>query len=232
MAVGARAYFRSSRSDDEWISSFLDLTDADGGLLSGYGWVFPLDDGTLNVGLGLLSTSREFRGTNYRRMLAAWAEGMADEWETTVDNQLGPITTGPIPMGFNRTPLHQRGVLLVGDSGGMVNPFNGEGISYAMEAGKLAAEVVDQALAVKRTAVLDTYDHALRQRWGGYYTLGKVFAELVGNPTVLHICTEYGMPHRPLMELVLKLMGHLTDRDPADAKDVIINTLQRLAPAA
>jgi len=234
MAVGVRTYYRSRRWDDEWISSFLNLTDADGGLLSGYGWIFPLDDGTLNVGLGLLSTSREFQGTNYRRMLAAWAgnDEMREEWGTTEEHHLGPVKTGPIPMGFNRVPLHQRGVLLVGDAGGMVNPFNGEGISYAMEAGQLAAEVIDRALTTRRTMDLDAYDAELRQRWGGYYQLGKVFAELVGNPQVMHVCTTYGMPYRPLMELVLKLMAHLTDESPADGKDVVINMLQRVAPAA
>ncbi len=232
MAVAARTYYRSPRSDDQWISSFLDLTDAGGNLLSGYGWVFPLDDGTINVGLGLLSTSKEFRSVSYRKLLESWATGIADDFGTTEDSRTDRIRSGPIPMGFNRTPLHQRGVLLVGDSGGMVNPFNGEGISYAMEAAALAADVVDGAMTTKRTADLDRYDQLLRQRWGGYYTLGKVFSELVGNPTVMHICTTYGMPYRPLMELVFKLMAHLTDREPADAKDVIINTLQRLAPAA
>jgi menaquinone-9 beta-reductase len=232
MAVAARTYYRSPKADDEWISSYLDLRDGDGALLSGYGWVFPLDDGTINVGLGLLSTSREFQAVSYRKLLRSWADGIADEWGTTEEHRTAPIRSGPIPMGFNRTPLHQRGVLLVGDSGGMVNPFNGEGISYAMEAAALAAEVADQALTVKRTSVLERYDHELRARWGGYYTLGKVFAEIVGNPTVMHVCTTYGMPYRPLMELVFKLMGHLTDRHPTDTKDVIINTLQRLAPAA
>ena len=232
LAVAARTYYRSDRSEDEWISSFLDLRDAEGDLLSGYGWVFPLDDGTINVGVGLLSTSKEFRGVNYRRLLEAWARGMAEGWGTTEHARTDAIRSGPIPMGFNRTPLHQGGVLLVGDSAGMVNPFNGEGISYAMEAGRLAAEVVDRALATRRTADLDAYDRELRRRWGGYYTLGKVFAELVGDPRVMHVCTEYGMPYRPLMELVFKLMAHLTDRRPADTKDVIINTLQRLAPAA
>jgi len=233
MAVAARGYYRSPRSHDEWISSYLDLTDADGNLLSGYGWVFPLDDGTMNVGLGLLSTSREYQAVNYRRLLESWATGMAaDGWGTEPSALEGPIRTGPIPMGFNHTPLHQRGVLLVGDSGGMVNPFNGEGISYAMEAAQLAAEVADAALVTRRTSDLERYDRELRRRIGGYYTLGRVFAELVGNPTVMHVCTTYGMPYRPLMRLVLKLMAHLTDQQPADTKDVIVNTLQRLAPAA
>jgi menaquinone-9 beta-reductase len=232
MAVAARTYYRSPRADDPWISSYLDLEDAEGDLLSGYGWVFPLDDGTVNVGLGLLSTSKDFQAVSYRKLLQAWAGGIADEWGTTEETRTDAIRSGPIPMGFNRTPLHQRGVLLVGDSGGMVNPFNGEGISYAMEAAALAAEVADEALTARRTAVLDAYDHELRRRWGGYYTLGRVFAELVGNPQVMHVCTVYGMPYRPLMELVFKLMAHLTDREPSDSKDVIINTLQRLAPAA
>lgn len=232
MAVAARTYYRSPRADDEWISSFLDLKDAAGNLLSGYGWIFPLDDGTINVGLGLLSTSKDFRDVDYRRMVAAWATGLADEWSTHEEHRTAPIGTGPIPMGFNRTPLHQRGVLLVGDAGGMVNPFNGEGISYAMEAAALASDIVDEALGQRRTAVLDRYDVELRQRWGGYYTLGKVFADLVGHPAVLHVCTTYGMPYRPLMELVFKLMAHLTDREPSDMKDAVINTLQRMAPAA
>ena len=232
MAVAARTYYRSPRADDEWISSFLNLTDAEGTLLSGFGWVFPLDDGTINVGLGLLSTSEAFRSVSYRKLLSSWTTGIAEEYGTTEANRTDRIRSGPIPMGFSRTPLHQRGVLLVGDSGGMVNPFNGEGISYAMEAAALAADVIDGAMATKRTSDLAVYDRALRQRWGGYYTLGKVFAELVGNPQVIHLCTTYGMPYRPLMELVFKLMAHLTDREPSDAKDVILNTLQRLAPAA
>lgn len=232
MAVAVRTYYRSHRADDDWISSFLDLRDDAGGYLSGYGWIFPLDDGTINVGLGLLDTSRDFRGVNYREMLARWAGGLAEQWGTTETARTDRIGSGPIPMGFNRTPLHQRGVLLVGDAGGMVNPFNGEGISYAMEAAALAAEVTDRALATRRTAELDAYDAELRRRWGGYYTLGKAFAGLMGHPAVLHACITYGMPVRPLMEFVLKTMAHLTDRRPADTKDAIINTLQRLAPAA
>lgn len=233
MAVAARGYWASPRADDDWISSYLNLTGADGQLLSGYGWIFPLDDGTLNIGLGLLDTSPGFGGTNYRSMLEQWAGGLADDWQIDPAANIDRLMTSPIPMGFNRTPLHHKGLLLVGDSGGFVNPFNGEGISYAMEAGKLAADVIDHAMRARSTAVLDNYDRILRQeRWGGYYTLGKVFTHVVGSPQIMRICTEYGMPIRPLMELVLKLMAHLTDERPSDAKDLVINTLTRLAPAA
>ncbi len=49
-------------------------------------------------------------------------------------------------MAFNRQPHYTRGLLLVGDSGGSINPFNGEGIAYAMETGEIAAEVIAKAL--------------------------------------------------------------------------------------
>ena len=72
---------------------------------------------------------------------------MPPEWGYTDENQIGDIRGAALPMGFNRQPHYSRGVLLLGDAGGMVNPFNGEGISYAMEAAKLAADVIDEATA-------------------------------------------------------------------------------------
>ena len=84
-------------------------------------------------------------------------------------------------MGFNRQPHYTRGLLLVGDSGGMVNPFNGEGIAYAMESGELAAEVIAQALSRPtddaRERALAAYPQALKQAYGGYYTIGRTFVK-------------------------------------------------------
>ena len=232
MAVAVRTYYRSPRADDDWISSFLDLKDGAGNLLSGYGWVFPLDDGTLNVGLGLLSTSKDFQGTSYRKMLDRWATGMADEWGTTPDARTGSIGSGPIPMGFNRTPLHRRGMILVGDAGGMVNPFNGEGISYAIEAGVFAAEAADEALRRRSDAPLAAYERRIAQEWGGYYTLGRLFVKLIGHPEIMRFCTVHGMPRRTVMNFVFRLMAHLVNRNSADATDRVINGLSKMVPAA
>lgn len=231
LAVAARTYYESPASSDPWISSFLDLRDGED-LLPGYGWVFPLDDGTINVGLGILDTSPSFGRVNYRDLLQRWAGGIATDWGTGPEARRGAVRSGPLPMAFNRTPLHRHGVVLIGDAAGMINPFNGEGISYAMESARLAAEVCDRALTVRRTAVLDAYDRELRRRWGGYYTLGRTFARLIGHPEIMRICTTYGLPRPRLMGLAFRLMAHLSDRRPSDAQDLIINTLTRLAPAA
>jgi flavin-dependent dehydrogenase len=125
--------------------------------------------------------------------------------------------------------------MLVGDSGGMVNPFNGEGIPYAMESGELAAEIAVQALArpagQQRERALQAYPAELKNRYGGYYRLGGVFVKLIGNPQIMRVATQYGLPHPVLMRFVLKLLANLTDPRGGDAMDRIINAMTKVAPA-
>ena len=139
-------------------------------------------------------------------------------------------------MGFNRKPHYTRGVLLAGDSGGMVNPFNGEGIDYALESGHMAAETVVQALArpegPAREQVLHGYAAALDAEYGGYFTLGRVFAKMIGNPTFMKQATKYGLPRASLMRFTLKLMANLRDPHDGDVSDRVINALSKVAPAA
>jgi len=117
----------------------------------------------------------------------------------------------------------------------MINPFNGEGIAYAMESGELAAEVVVQALArpagVERERALAAYPTELKARYGGYYRLGSIFVKLIGNPQVMRIATRHGMPHPTLMRFVLKLLANLTDPRGGDAMDRVINAMTKVAPA-
>ena len=139
-------------------------------------------------------------------------------------------------MGFNRTPHYTRGMLLVGDAGGMVNPFNGECIAYAMESGSLAADCIVQALGRSsvdgRERALEGYPLALKQAYGGYYTLGRVFVKLIGNPNIMKLATRHGLPHPRLMRFTLKLLANLTDPTDGDAMDRVINAMTRVAPAA
>ncbi len=138
-------------------------------------------------------------------------------------------------MAFNRKPQYERGLLLVGDSGGMVNPFNGEGIAYAMESGEMAAEVIAQALGrpdSEQDRALRAYPHALAARYGGYFTLGRMFVKLIGHPEVIHACTRHGIKRPALMRFALKLLANLTDQRGGDATDRAVNALSRMTPAA
>jgi menaquinone-9 beta-reductase len=240
MGVAVRQYFRSEfRHDDDYLESWLELRSRESGdkLLPGYGWIFGLGDGRVNVGLGVLNSSVAYGKTNYKTLLADWLDNTPAEWGLSDPaNADGKPQGAALPMGFNRVPHYTRGVLLVGDTGGMVNPFNGEGIAYAMESGELAAEIAIQALArpqgTSRERVLANYPAELKARYGGYYRLGNIFVKLIGQPQVMRMATKHGMPHPMLMRFVLKLLANLTDPRGGDAMDRVINAMTRMAPAA
>jgi len=235
MGVAVRTYYTSPRHDDDYLESWLELWDGDT-LLPGYGWVFGMGDGTSNVGLGILNTSAAFQHVDYRRLLKGWLDHTPEEWGFRDEHMTTPVRGAALPMGFNRQPHYRDGLLLVGDAGGMVNPFNGEGIAYAMESGSLAADVVVQALArrsgAERERALLAYPRALKDTYGGYYTLGRLFVKLIGNPSVMKLAAQRGLPHPTLMRFTLKLLANLTDPRGGDAMDRVINGLSRVAPAA
>jgi menaquinone-9 beta-reductase len=235
MGVAVRRYYTSPRHDDDYLESWLELWDGER-LLPGYGWVFGVGDGTSNVGLGLLNTSESFKNVDYRGLLKSWLAGMPEEWGYQEGNATGPVRGAALPMGFNRTPHYTRGLLLVGDAGGMINPFNGEGIAYAMESGEMAAEIIVQALgrptAAQRERALHDYPRVLKQAYGGYYTIGRIFVKAIGDPRVMKFATRHGLPHPTLMRFTLKLLANLTDPRGGDAMDRVINAMSKLAPAA
>jgi menaquinone-9 beta-reductase len=238
MGVAVRRYYRCApKHDDDFLESWVELRSRDTGvLLPGYGWIFGMGDGRVNVGLGVLNSSSAYGRTNYRHLLTEWLGGTPDDWGLGDEaNADGPILGAALPMGFNRVPHYRRGVMLVGDTGGMVNPFNGEGIAYAMESGEMAAEVATQALARPTVAAaeqaLARYPQLLRARYGGYYRLGGIFVKLIGRPQVMNGLIRHGLPRPLLMRFVLKLMANLTDPRGGDAMDRIINGLVRVAPA-
>ncbi|WP_326567979.1 geranylgeranyl reductase family protein [Amycolatopsis rhabdoformis] len=238
MGVAVRRYYKSPRHDDPFIEGHLELWDRSDPrnpkLLPGYGWAFPLGDGTVNVGLGMLSTSASFRNTDYRALLRQWLDGTPEEWGYREENAIGKVGGAGLPMGFNRTPHYRDGLLLLGDAGGMVSPFNGEGISAAMESAQLASEVVVQALARRegpsRERALEGYPRAVGELMGGYYRLGNVFAKLIGNPKVMHVCTKYGLRINKILPLVYKGLSGCYDAKGGDGVDRLIAALSKVTP--
>lgn len=239
IGVAVRRYYSSPRTKDDFLESHLELWDRSDPdnptLLPGYGWIFGMGDGSSNVGLGILSTSKAFGKTDYRALMRSWLDGTPEEWGFREENALGRMGGAGLPMGFNRTPHYRDGLLLVGDAGGMVNPFNGEGIGYAMESAKIAAQCVVQALArpdgPSRERALAGYAQEMKQALGSYYRLGNVFSKLIGNPKVMKTATRHGMPRQSVMRLVLKLLAGLYDPRDGDIYDRTVTALTKLTPS-
>jgi menaquinone-9 beta-reductase len=240
LGVAVRTYYTSPRHDDDYLESWLELWSknpaGDKVLLPGYGWIFGVGDGTSNVGLGILNTSAAFGKVDYKDILKRWVDTLPAEWAFTDETMTGPVRGAVLPMGFNRQPHYARGLLLVGDAGGMVNPFNGEGIAYAMESGRLAAEVIAQAFARQtdagREKVLQSYPGVMKDALGGYYTLGRGFAKMIGNPEIMRLAVKYGLPRTTMMKFLLKIMANLAEPHGGDAGDRLINALSKMAPSA
>ncbi|WP_084500343.1 geranylgeranyl reductase family protein [Brevibacterium album] len=239
MGVAVRTYHSSPRHADPYLESWVELrSPADGGLggetLPGYGWLFPMGDGTVNVGLGILDTSPQFGAVDYRQVLREWLAAMGTEWGMDESTQLAQVRSAALPMGFNRTPHFADGLMLAGDSAGMVSPFNGEGIDYALESARIAAEVIathwNKPHAAWRRA-LGEYPRIVREVLGGYVTLGRGFASLIGRPELMGLAIKYGMSVDALMAFAVRLMGNIhQDGRDADLADRVISALVRAVP--
>jgi geranylgeranyl reductase family protein len=231
--MAIRTYYESPMHADPWIESCLDLRDRDGNSLPGYGWVFPVGDGTINVGMGLLSTFRDWKSVNTSKLMDEWAATAPEYWGITPETRRGEPTGGRLPMGASIGPRVGPTWLAVGDAAGSVNPFNGEGIDYAYETGRLAADVLDEALTTGSGLALQRYDTTLTAEFGLYFKVARLFAQIIGRPALMRELTRVGMRSRSLMEWVLRIMANLLRPDeigPAEAAYKAAAALARLIP--
>ncbi len=220
LGMAVRGYFTSNFHNEPWIESHLDLRDKEGSHLPGYGWIFPVGDGTVNVGVGLLSTFHGWKSINTSHLMDAFVATAPERWGICPETSCGPPTGGKLPTGGSVMPKSGPTWLAVGDAAGSVNPFNGEGIAYAYETGRLAAGAVELALSTGDGLALRTYEEQLDAIYGLYFRVARVFVKAIGNPAVMRELTRVGMHSRPLMEWVLRIMANLLRPDelgPAEA---------------
>ena len=201
--LAIRAYAPSGRADDRFMEACLTVEGPDGSIVPGYGWVFPAGDGVVNIGVGALSTMRNFSELNLNTMLDAYTAQVGASW------QLGPLLDRPRAW---RLPMHVErrsgpGWLAVGDAAGLVNPFNGEGIDYAMESGRLAAEAFLRAPGVAPS----TYDAVLARDYDPFFATARRFAWVIGRPRLLRALLAVALSTGFTMELVLDVMANLVD---------------------
>ena len=230
-----RTYWESPRHAEPWIESALDVKDRNGNPMPGYGWIFPVGDGTVNIGVGLLSTFREFKTVNTTTLLDGYAHQVADRWEINPDRPECKATSGRIPMGGSVGPKAGPSYLVIGDAAGSVNPFNGEGIDYAYETAHMAARVLHEAIDSGDPTVLQRYPTMLDDEYGEYFKVARLFARVIGRPALMRELTRAGMHSRTLMEWVLRIMANLLRPDelgPAEAAYKAAAKLVKLAPNA
>jgi menaquinone-9 beta-reductase len=206
--VAGRSYVSSEMSDDPWISSHLELRGADGEILSGYGWIFPLGTGEVNLGVGTLATAKRPANVALRPLMEFYAEERRADFELT--GGLRAPTSALLPMGGAVSHVAGPNWALIGDAAACVNPLNGEGIDYGLETGRLVAEQLaegDRDLAARWPSLLTAH-------YGEAFSIARRLAALVTVPRLLPTLGPAGMRSDWLMTLALRWMGNLvTDED-------------------
>ena len=222
--LAIRTYAASPRNAEHYLEACLTLRDEQGVAVPGYGWIFPCGDGTVNIGVGALSTMKGFKHLNLNRLQESYRALVGDDWE------LGPDLERPrawrLPMTTTRR--HGPGWVAIGDAAGLVNPMNGEGIDYGLESGMLAAElfVADPGTAPAR------YDREIGERFDAFLRTGRRFSFLIGHPWILRSGLRVAVGTQGIAALTLQVMGNLVDSDTPGAGGFAMRSADRALAVA
>ncbi len=229
LGMALRGYYTSDRHDDPFIESHLDIRDAEGNVVPGYGWVFPMGDGRVNVGVGLLSTDKRWKGVNTSHLMELFVAQAPESWGLSPETCLGPPTGGKLPMGLSIGPRSGANVILAGDAAGTINPFNGEGIAYGYETGRFAAAALGHALSGEGARALDDYDLQLQAAYGPYYKVARAFVRMISNPETMKLCVGIGMHSELLMTQLLRIMANLMRPDAAGPAEIGFRAMELIS---
>lgn len=207
--VAVRGYLPSPRSAEPWISSDLELRSPEGQVLPGYGWIFPLGNGEVNIGVGALATARRPADVALRALIRRYADLKQDAWGFTGAPKA--VASALLPMGGAVSGVAGANWMLIGDAAGCVNPLNGEGIDYGLETGRLAASVLGD------TRIRTTWPALLQEHYARNFSVARRLGLLLTVPRFLPMTGPVAMRSARLMSVAVRVMANLVTDEDADA---------------
>jgi len=217
--LAIRAYAPTPRHAERHLEACLSLRDEHGTPVPGYGWMFPAGDGTVNIGVGALSTMKGFKKLNLNTLLDQYAAIVREPWS------LGAYIDKPRAWRLPMSAVKRSGPgwVACGDAAGFVNPMNGEGIDYALESGTLA---VDRLIADPATAAT-TYDRMVGERFDQFLATGRRFSFIIGHPWLLRPGLRVAVGTQATADVTLKVMGNLVDGQTPGAAGRVLRIADR-----
>jgi flavin-dependent dehydrogenase len=206
--VAVRGYLASPRADEPWLSTTLELRTRHGHLLPGYGWIFPLGNGEVNIGVGALGTDKRPADVALRKLIAHYADVQSDAWG--FDAPPRAVASALLPMGGAVSGVAGPNWMLIGDAAACVNPLNGEGIDYGLETGRLAVELLgngDMSVA---------WPQLLKDHYSQSFSIARRLGWLLTVPWFLPTGGPIAMRSLRLMEIAVRVMGNFVTDEDAD----------------
>jgi geranylgeranyl reductase family protein len=143
-AYAVRAYFHCERPLESVFDVYMPL-EFQGRKLAGYGWVFPIDEHTANIGIGYWRGSGLSAPAKIREVLAAFIAELRTRAQSRFGElrQVSKLAGSPLGVQFQRDCCEADGVVFVGDAARTTDPWSGEGIAYAIHGGETIAKLID-----------------------------------------------------------------------------------------
>lgn len=205
LGIAVRGYFASVSGLNDFLEIYLPLTDStDTYVLPSYAWIFPTGPETANVGVGVFQPAFDQKVNDlYTRFVA---ELMAHDPRFCHAQRLGRVLGAPLRFDFEPERCAAPGILFVGDAAGLISPFTGEGISYALESGKLAADAIHRCLELSPDAppIEDDYRAIIEHRFAGYFEAGRRSARKY--QLIWHVLENSFQSDRPIFNLFRRLI--------------------------
>jgi flavin-dependent dehydrogenase len=178
VGVSVRAYMAGV----EGIDDFLEIYPEDA-ISPCCGWIFPLDGDTANVGVGHMLYASARRRINLNRAFEDFATRTRHAARKLRGaERVGRLRGALLRVGMEGSIPRRANVLLVGDAASLTNPISGEGITYALESGRWAGEIIDEALRSGNQDLLANYPNKLRSLYGHYFRRGTAAIRYCNNP--------------------------------------------------
>lgn len=161
--VALRAYFENVSG----LTDFIEIHFVKESL-PGYFWIFPLNQGHANVGIGMRHIDIKKQNIVLHQVLDSIIHSPAFAHRFKNAKLTQKIKGWNLPTGSIFRPNHSDKVLLIGDAAGLIDPFTGEGIGNAMTSAEIAVRVAKQAIKENNTSKqrLSQYDALLKQELG------------------------------------------------------------------
>jgi len=206
--VAIRGYLATPRSDEPWITSHLELRSPEGKVLPGYGWIFPLGNGEVNIGVGALATTKRPADMALRPLMSYYTGLRREEWGFVGEPRAG--LSALLPMGGAVSGVAGRNWMLVGDAAACVNPLNGEGIDYGLETGRLAADLLGSG------DLSEAWPTELRRHYARGFSVARRLGLLLTIPRFLPATGPIAMRSHFMMGIAVRVVGNLVTDDDAD----------------
>ena len=206
--VAVRGYLATPRSCDPWLSTNLEFRTRTGELLPGYGWIFPLGNGEVNIGVGALATAKRPADVALRKLIGHYTDQRRADWE--FDGAPRAVSSALLPMGGAVSGVAGPNWVLIGDAAAGVNPLNGEGIDYGLEMGRFAAEMLGS------DDLSSAWPALLQEHYARAFSIARRLAWLLTVPWLLPTAGPFAMRSAEFMQTVVRVMGNLVVDEDVD----------------